>query len=437
MVFFPSSFPSSFSVVSFLSLQVREPPDGANSSSSAPPAEWGGDGGGGVARNVNLNTDEQHHIDGGGEEDYYNDDDVMMKFVMEDLCRERSTFTPTVSSGGGECIKEGLQREERVQSLSSDSLLRKSGQTSSEELFSGRCRSTERLPVAMTAFDQEKDQVVSSQKGKNAAPHEIGRPNAAKVVRRGRRNAPLRPLDVECFLVSRGWQLDQTHLLQYLDMMTHARVARVHLVSTLGRLVENVGGGPCRDAVVIHLGSQELMDAANSVATKSGGGSGLADSVAATMATVISRQLIKIASHNPSSHLVLSLPLPCAKGKVSDSRFLPAYECLRTAFAATLRANCSTADNIHCVTNRDLCEEEFFSDADLGPCGGLSSCGLRRLVGNWESLLQRIVCSDSATVKRGGGRLVYYRHDSISSSEASTIDTTIDGFLTSSACSSP
>ncbi len=68
----------------------------------------------------------------------------------------------------------------------------------------------------------------------------------------------------------------------------------------MSRLVESVR--PHLDAVVVHLGSQELTDAAHSIAKKSKRSNGtpaisttsLAESVAASMATVASRQVWNI-----------------------------------------------------------------------------------------------------------------------------------------------
>ena len=70
-------------------------------------------------------------------------------------------------------------------------------------------------------------------------------------------------LNAECFMVSRGWQLDQTRLLRSLDRLKNANFGRVQLATTINRVVENIR--PHLDAVLIHIGNQELIEAAYSV----------------------------------------------------------------------------------------------------------------------------------------------------------------------------
>ena len=73
-------------------------------------------------------------------------------------------------------------------------------------------------------------------------------------------------LNAECFMVSRGWQLDQTRLLRSLDRLKNANFGRVQLATTINRVVENIR--PHLDAVLIHIGNQELIEAAYSVFKK-------------------------------------------------------------------------------------------------------------------------------------------------------------------------
>ena len=46
---------------------------------------------------------------------------------------------------------------------------------------------------------------------------------------RSRKKQVTNPLSAECFLVSRGWQLDQTRLLRSLDRIQRAHFGRVQL----------------------------------------------------------------------------------------------------------------------------------------------------------------------------------------------------------------
>jgi CO dehydrogenase/acetyl-CoA synthase alpha subunit len=92
----------------------------------------------------------------------------------------------------------------------------------------------------------------------------------------------------ECFVVSsRGWELDQSKLLRSLDRIGCANFSRVQIVSTMNRVVENVRSHV--DAVVIHIGSHELTDAAHSIGEGTGR-DGIA-SIASSVATVMSRQV--------------------------------------------------------------------------------------------------------------------------------------------------
>ena len=100
------------------------------------------------------------------------------------------------------------------------------------------------------------------------------------------------PLSAECFIVSRAWQIDQNRLLRALDRIMGANFARVQLATTMNCVVEYVR--PHLDVVVVHIGSQELIDATHSVDNNKDN----AVSVAWSVATVISRQIIKLSIQN-------------------------------------------------------------------------------------------------------------------------------------------
>ena len=70
--------------------------------------------------------------------------------------------------------------------------------------------------------------------------------------RRSKSRKKYAPFSAECFLVSRGWQLDQTRLLRALDRLKVANFGRVQLATTINRVVESIR--PNLDAVIIHIG---------------------------------------------------------------------------------------------------------------------------------------------------------------------------------------
>ena len=109
---------------------------------------------------------------------------------------------------------------------------------------------------------------------------------------------------MECFIISRGWEFDQSALLRALDKVKYASFPRIQIMATMNRVVENVR--PNVDAVILHIGSQELKDAAHS----SVDGTAHLSSLAGSMATVVSRQIIKVAGQNRLCQFLISLPLP-------------------------------------------------------------------------------------------------------------------------------
>jgi len=193
----------------------------------------------------------------------------------------------------------------------------------------------------------------------------------------------VQPLSAECFVVSRGWQLDQSRLLRALDRCApRATFGRVHVAPTMGRLSDSVRAR--LDAVVVHLGSNDLADAA-----KASGRAG----AAATMATVASRQILRAAGQNRGTLFLVSLPLPSAAGQRGASA---AYDNMHQTFCSTLRANCSSAEaaNVRCVDNDNLAgDDKYYEDNAVSssePSFLLTSAGTRRLAKNWEEHLRRV-----------------------------------------------
>ena len=118
-------------------------------------------------------------------------------------------------------------------------------------------------------------------------------------------------MSAECFLVSRGWQLDQTRLLRSLDRSQRANFGRVQLATTINRVVESIR--PHLDAVIIHIGNQELIEAAHSIITVTENGENVRDSaaiglsVAGSMASVLCRHIITAATQNRGTQFIGNL----------------------------------------------------------------------------------------------------------------------------------
>ena len=174
---------------------------------------------------------------------------------------------------------------------------------------------------------------------------------------RSRKKTSAQPLSAECFLVSRGWQLDQTRLLRSLDRIQRAHFGRVQLATTINRVVESIR--PHLDTVIIHIGNQELIEAAHSVVTVTENGENVRDSaaiglsVAGSVASVLSRHIITAANQNRGTQFIISLPLPVSLIKTSVEADIH-YTELRRMFNATMKANCATFSNIQCCDNENL-----------------------------------------------------------------------------------
>ena len=221
------------------------------------------------------------------------------------------------------------------------------------------------------------------------------------------------PLSAECFIVSRGWQMDQSRLLRALDRIKCATFSRVQITATMNRVVENVR--PHLDAVVVHIGNNDLMDATHSVAENKEN----VASVAGSVATVISRQIIKLASQNRATQFLISLPLPRSLElqtvNLDPDEETKLFAELRRAFNANLKANCSSCSNVQCCENENLMGETSQPDLPNGHAGNnsssskyysdsvqLNSAGMRKLARNWDNFLKRIA-------RASDGQLIFRR----------------------------
>ena len=74
------------------------------------------------------------------------------------------------------------------------------------------------------------------------------------------------PLSVECFIVSRGWQIDQAQLTKALAKLEGINFVRMQVANTMNRVLENIR--PNNDVVLVHIGTQELGEACHSISNE-------------------------------------------------------------------------------------------------------------------------------------------------------------------------
>ena len=74
------------------------------------------------------------------------------------------------------------------------------------------------------------------------------------------------PLSVECFIVSRGWQIDQAQLNKAIARLDGINFVRIQMANTINRVVENIR--PHNDVVLIHIGTNELSEACHSITSE-------------------------------------------------------------------------------------------------------------------------------------------------------------------------
>jgi len=74
------------------------------------------------------------------------------------------------------------------------------------------------------------------------------------------------PVTVECFIVSRGWQIDQAQLTNALAKLDGINFVRLQIANTMNRVLENIR--PNNDVVLVHIGSQEIGEACHSISNE-------------------------------------------------------------------------------------------------------------------------------------------------------------------------
>ena len=71
------------------------------------------------------------------------------------------------------------------------------------------------------------------------------------------------PISVECFIISRGWTIDQAQLNKAISRLDGINFVRIQMANTINKVVENIR--PHNDVVLIHIGPNELTDACHSI----------------------------------------------------------------------------------------------------------------------------------------------------------------------------
>ncbi|XP_071743510.1 uncharacterized protein [Lepeophtheirus salmonis] len=212
-----------------------------------------------------------------------------------------------------------------------------------------------------------------------------------------------KPLVAECFIISRGWQMDQSRLIRALDRIKCVSFHRVQVATTVNRMVENLR--PHQDVIVLHIGSQELLEASY--------GADDVSSVANSVSSVISKHIANVASQNRNTHFLVSLPIP--RNTKDEDQITMRFHELRKAFNTSLSCSLLHSINVQCIDNENLAQQG--SEGELEPKYysdnvQLSSKGMRKLAKNWEEFLLRIT-----KTKEGN---IYVRRASDSSSGGSS-----------------
>lgn len=195
------------------------------------------------------------------------------------------------------------------------------------------------------------------------------------------------PSSVDCFVVSRGRQLNEAALARALGRAFGSEGARirVHVVSTMSAVAEQAS--PDAEATIIHVCGHELIDASYSA---SADGSN-APAVSGSVASVTLKQLARLASatRDRATLVLVSLPLPgafdCA-APTSDDRFFVGekFEILRKAFCAKLEAGCSAFNNVRLCDVGSAIYKSRNSAIYVSEAGQLTSAGIRKMVKVWR-----------------------------------------------------
>jgi hypothetical protein len=258
-----------------------------------------------------------------------------------------------------------------------------------------------------------------------------------KKSKHGKNQHSKQDISAECFIVSRGWQMDQNKLCRALDKIKGVNFSRVQTATTINRVIESIR--PHQDAVVIHICSQELMEAAQSIISvpntldsvyvkhSQTGNLATGLSVVQSIATVLSRHIFTAAGQNRSTQFIISLPLPMTlipllppNYEVTEKDVKNLCE-LRRSFNANLKSNLCKCPNVQCCDNENLAStmttaallnsitltsggsyktndethsidngEKVESSKLLNDNNQLTSAGMKKLARNWEIYLTMV-----------------------------------------------
>ena len=251
--------------------------------------------------------------------------------------------------------------------------------------------------------------------------------------------------------------MDQSKLLRALDRIKGANFTRIQTATTINRVVESIR--PHQDAVIIHICSQELMEAAQSIISlpetsysypkeTQKGSLAIGLSVVQSVASVLSRHIFTAAGQNRSTQFIISLPLPMTlipllppNYQITDKDVQNLCE-LRRAFNSNLKKNLSNCLNVQCCDNENLAstmatsallnsatltsgshmpdhddhqisaEEKMAGGKLLNHNNQLTSAGMKKLARNWETYLSNVS-------KNMDGKLVLRRPSEESTSSTS------------------
>ena len=252
--------------------------------------------------------------------------------------------------------------------------------------------------------------------------------------------------------------MDQNKLLRVLDRVKGVNFSRVQTATTINRVIESIR--PHQDAVVIHICSQELMEAAQSIISvpdpmevtfpkyAQKGNLSIGLSVVQSVATVLSRHIYAAAGQNRTTQFIISLPLPTTlipllppNYQITDKDINNLCE-LRRSFNSNLKTNLSNCSNVQCCDNENLAstmataallnsvtlssgayngndEQQQTKSVEsidgaklLNDHNQLTSAGMKKLAQNWESCL-------SIISKSKDGQLIIRRSSEESNSSTS------------------
>ena len=74
------------------------------------------------------------------------------------------------------------------------------------------------------------------------------------------------PLSVECFIVGRGWQVDQAGLNKAIAKLDGINFVRIQMANTINRVIESIR--PHNDVVLVHIGTNELSEACHCISNE-------------------------------------------------------------------------------------------------------------------------------------------------------------------------